>query len=283
MLGVTLMAVTAIVVHIIPASRKGEGIGYFSLNTILATAIGPFLGILLVEHTSFNFIFAGCVVLGLISLVLALLVKIPEVVKATEPSRKSSFSLKSFVEPRALPISIVILVLAFCYSSVLTYMNFYAIELDLSKVASLFFIAYSIAILISRPFSGKLIDTMGPSYVMYPAIILFAIGMFMLSMAHSGVLFILASVLIGFGYGNIQSCCPAISIKSVPPEKIGLSTATFSIFLDLGLGFGPYLLGTVIGIITYSQMYAVLAIIVLISIILYTFIYAKPEKKKQMP
>ena len=283
MLGVTLMVVTASIAHIIPPSRRGEGLGYFSLSTILATAIGPFLGILLVQHASYNVIFAGCVGLGVISLIVALMVNIPNPVHTDAPPEKMSLSLKSFIEPRALPISSVILVLAFCYSSVLTYMNFYANELDLAKVASFFFIAYSIAILISRPFSGKLLDKKGANYVMYPAIVIFALGMLVLSTAHSGFTFLLASVLIGFGYGNIQSCCQAVAIKSVPPEKIGLSTSTFSIFLDLGLGFGPYLLGAVIAILSYSQLYAVLAVVILLSIVLYTFLYARPNKNKKQP
>ncbi len=283
MLGVTLMVVTASIAHIIPPSRRGEGIGYFSLSTILATAIGPFLGILLVQHASYNVIFAGCVGLGVISLIVALMVNIPNPVHTDAPPEKMSLSLKSFIEPRALPISIVILVLAFCYSSVLTYMNFYANELDLAKVASFFFITYSIAIIISRPFSGKLLDKKGANYVMYPAIVIFALGMLILSAAHSGLTFLLASVLIGFGYGNIQSCCQAVAIKSVPPEKIGLSTSTFSIFLDLGLGFGPYLLGAVIAILSYRQLYAVLAVVILLSIVLYTFLYARPNKNKKQP
>ena len=78
----------------------------------------------------------------------------------------------------------------------------------------------------------------------------------------------------------MQSCCQAISIKSVPPEKIGLSTATFSIFLDIGLGFGPYLLGLLITIMSYSQLYALLAIIVLCTIVLYYMIYARHQKNQ---
>ena len=170
------------------------------------------------------------------------------------------------------------LVLGFCYSSVLTYINFYAIELDLVNVASFFFITYSIAILVSRPFSGRLLDTKGANYIMYPAFILFAAGMFVLSGAHSGFVLLLASMLIGFGYGNMQSCCQAISIKSVPAEKIGLSTATFFIFLDIGLGFGPYILGLFITVMSYSHLYALLAVIVLCTIFLYYLLYARHQK-----
>jgi predicted MFS family arabinose efflux permease len=279
-LGIAITATTTIVAHIIPESRRGEGIGYFSLSTIIATAVGPFLGILLAQHTSYNFIFFGCFGLGIVSLSIALFATIPKTEQTSTPIEKESFSIKNFIEPKALPISIVMLVLGFCYSSVLTYINFYAIELDLINIASFFFITYSVAILISRPFSGRLLDTKGANYVMYPAFVLFAAGMLVLSSAHSGGILLLASILIGFGYGNMQSCCQAISIKSVPPEKIGLSTATFSISLDIGLGFGPYLLGLLITIMSYSQLYALLAIIVLCTIVLYYMIYARYQKNQ---
>lgn len=79
----------------------------------------------------------------------------------------------------------------------------------------------------------------------------------------------------------MQSCCQAISIKSVPAEKIGLSTATFSIFLDVGLEFGHYLLGFFITVMSYSQLYALLAIIVLCAIVLYYLLYTRRHQKIQ--
>lgn len=280
MLGLTMMIVNAMVAHIIPAGRKGEGIGYYSLSTIFATAFGPFLGILLIHSISFELLFAGCIGLSLCSLFVASFIKSPVINIVPAPMER--FSLKKYIEPRAVPISLVVLVTAFCYSSVLTYLSFYATQLNLVKTASLFFITYSIAILLSRPFTGKLLDRKGANYVMYPAIILFAIGMFILSIADNSTLFLLSSVFIGLGFGNIQSCAQAISVNCVPPEKIGLSTATNSNFMNVGLGFGPYLLGTMLGSFSYSQMYAGLSVIILLTVILYTMIYAKPEKKGLM-
>ena len=41
-LGVASTATGTIVAQIIPATRRGEGIGYYSMSATLATAIGPF-------------------------------------------------------------------------------------------------------------------------------------------------------------------------------------------------------------------------------------------------
>src|SRR5699024_7460844 len=44
-LGMATTATGTIVSQVIPASRNGEGIGYFSMSIVLATAIGPLVGV----------------------------------------------------------------------------------------------------------------------------------------------------------------------------------------------------------------------------------------------
>ena len=52
-LGIASTASGTIVAQIIPITRKGEGIGYYSMSSILATAIGPFIGLYMSQHTSY--------------------------------------------------------------------------------------------------------------------------------------------------------------------------------------------------------------------------------------
>ena len=56
--GLVGTATGTIIAQILPANRRGEGIGYFSLSAILATAVGPYIGLFLLEHfEGFNSIF----------------------------------------------------------------------------------------------------------------------------------------------------------------------------------------------------------------------------------
>ena len=43
--GISTTATGTIVSQAIPSKRKGEGIGYFSISVVLATAIGPLVGV----------------------------------------------------------------------------------------------------------------------------------------------------------------------------------------------------------------------------------------------
>ncbi|WP_453991866.1 MFS transporter [Bacillus nitroreducens] len=277
-LGVASTATGTIVAQIIPPRRRGEGIGYFSMSSTLSTAIGPFIGIFMAQHTSFQVIFGLCLIISVSSLLTTLILHVPPLEIQKSPTQKGKgFSIQNYVEPKALPIALVVLAIAICYASVLSFIGFYAIEINLVTASSFFFLVYSIAILISRPFTGPLLDKKGANYVMYPAFIIFAIGMFLLSTADNSVTLLLSGALIGLGFGNIQSCAQAVAIKLTPSDRMGLATSTFFIFLDAGLGFGPYLLGTLIPITGYSKLYTILGFVVLASILLYYFMHGKKE------
>lgn len=279
-LGIASTATGTIVAQIIPLTRKGEGIGYYSMSTTLATAIGPFIGLYMSQHTSTSLIFSLCLALGMISLITAFFVYVPVLEGSAKVTEIKGFKVSQFIEPKAVPIAFITLILALCYSSVLSFINFYAIEIDLVNTASFFFLVYSIAILLSRPFTGRLLDLKGANYIMYPAFIIFTAGMLLLGLAHNSIMLLAAGVLIGLGFGNMQSCTQAIAVKLTSPHRMGLATSTFFIFLDAGLGFGPYLLGFFIPFTNYRILYMILGIVVLVSSGLYFLLHGNKEKSK---
>ena len=279
-LGMASTATGTIVAQIIPTVRKGEGIGYYSMSATLATAIGPFIGLYMSQHTSSQMIFSVCLALGIISLITAFFVYVPALEISIETPEIKGFKISNFIEPKAIPIALITLVVAFCYSSVLSFINFYAIEVDLVQTASFFFLVYSIAVLVSRPLTGRLMDVKGANYIMYPSFILFTAGMLLLSSAHNSITLLLSGILIGLGFGNMQSCTQAIAVKLTPPHRMGLATSTFFIFLDAGLGFGPYLLGFIIPFTSYNTLYAILGVVVLASTILYYLLHGKKERAR---
>ncbi|MCX2643702.1 MFS transporter, partial [Klebsiella pneumoniae] len=108
---------------------------------------------------------------------------------------KSSW-ITQFIEPRAVPIAIIVLLTSVCYSGVLSFINFYAKSLDLAKAASIFFLMYALAILFSRPFTGPLMDRRGENIIMYPAILILAFGLFLFGKVQTpSMLLILAGFL----------------------------------------------------------------------------------------
>lgn len=276
-LGIASTATGTMIAQAIPASRRGEGIGYFSMSTVMATAIGPFFGIFMSQHYPFRMLFVLCLTLSIVTLVMFFFVN--ETVKPTALNKpvvaKKRIDLSNFIEKKALPISIITLFVALAYSGVLSFISFYAKEINLVQVASFFFLVYAMVVLLSRPFSGKLLDVKGAKFVVIPSLVLFALGMILLSQTHSGIMLLAAGAIFGLGYGNFQSCAQAIALKGISVERLGIATSTFYIFLDSGLGFGPYFLGVVVPSLGYRGMYEVLTLVIVLSLVAFVYLFRK--------
>src|SRR5699024_8122235 len=70
-LGFATTATGTIVSQVIPPSRNGEGISYFSISVVLSTAIGPLIGIILIEALNYTSIFVFSSIVGIVSLIMA--------------------------------------------------------------------------------------------------------------------------------------------------------------------------------------------------------------------
>jgi len=57
MMGVAGTVIGTVIAQTIPATRRAEGIGYFSTSSTLATAVGPFLAIWLMSQYDYKVIF----------------------------------------------------------------------------------------------------------------------------------------------------------------------------------------------------------------------------------
>ena len=275
--GIASTATGTIVAQIIPDHRRGEGIGYYSLGAILAVALGPFVGILSFHYLDSMMIFVVASVLASISFVISFFISetADRLPKKDHVKIGKNFQISNYLEFKAIPISIIALVIGLGYSVVLAFISLYAQELHLEKAASFYFLAYALAVLVSRPFSGRLLDIRGANFVMYPCLFIFSLGMLLFSQASHGITLLLAGVINGLGYGNFISSAQALSVKAIPSNRLGLATSTFFIFVDLGFGLGPYLFGFLIPFTGYRSLYLVMVILILATIILYHFLYGK--------
>ena len=96
------------------------------------------------------------------------------------------------------------------------------------------------------------------SFIRFIALI---ITFIILVFSYSGWMLLLVGIFLGIGYGNLSSSMQAIAIKVSPTNKYGIATSTYFIGLDIGIGFGPSLLGLFTGFISYTEVYIIMAIV----------------------
>ena len=144
----------------------------------------------------------------------------------------------------------------------------YGEEINLEKTARYFFLVYALALIITRPFTGKLFDTRGENAITYPLLVILGIGFILLSQSSGPVSFLTAAALIGISYGTLQSSFQTIAVK-VAKNRTAQATTTFWVAIDSGSGFGPYIIGTIIGLMSYRTMYLTVGIWIFICIVFY--------------
>ncbi|MFQ3905713.1 MFS transporter [Staphylococcus sp. Mo2-7] len=280
--GITTTATGTIAAYVTPNDRKSEGISLFSLSLVMGAAIGPFLGLLLINAFPIKILFLICLICGVVSLLISFFVnlqfKLDTTDTTTQKTTSKKFNINNYIAKEAIPVAIIMLISGLTYSSILTFLQFFAQEINLVTISSYFFIFYAIASLITRPIAGRLMDQKNENVIAYPAFVFLILTFVTLSITNNGWLLILAGLFLGAGYGNISSCMQAIAIKVSPPAKYGIATSTYFIGLDLGVGFGPYVLGFMTSSVSYAQLYAIMAVIVLIAAIIYFFLHGRKVK-----
>lgn len=275
--GIVTTATGTIIANVIPMDRRGEGISYYGLSLTLATALGPFLGMFITQHGSFNMIFVACTITSMISLLifpfLSSLNKME--LTAEQLEKMKGFKFDNFFEPKVIPISMCCMFIYICYSSVVSFLAVYSLEINLVSAASLFFIVYGAVVVITRPVIGRLFDSKGENSIMYPAILIFSTGILLFSQAHHGYTLLLAGAVLGLGFGAIQSSTQAISVKVTPQHRMGLGNSTYFAFTDMGMGIGPLLVGLIIPFFGYRGMYMVMSIVAAVCLLVYYVSHGK--------
>ena len=275
-----LDAVRFLVTAYIPKSKDGEGINYYGLSTSLAAAIGPFIGMILLPAVGFTWIIYLAVLLSVGVAIACLRFPVQNLsLSSAEAASMKSWSLKNFIEPRVSFIAFLGFLMGLAYSSVLGFLSIFTHEIGLITVGAFFFVVYALVITVTRPIAGRIFDERGENAVMYPSYVCLTIGLLLIAYSVNAALLLIAGAFVGLGYGTFMSNGQAICLKAVEPAKIGVALSTYFIGLDLGLGVGPYTLGILHGLLSYSGIYIVSAIIPVIVLILYA-IYYKPVKEE---
>lgn len=279
--GVATTANGTIAADLIPEKRKGEGMGYYALSMNLAMALGPFVGLVLVEQTNFTVLFAVISLFAVFALISGVNIRLPKPAvsdtAAVAATNKQHWT--QFVEPGALPISLIALLLAFAYSGVLTFIPNYAEEIGMPGMASSFFVVYALMIIVSRPFTGKLFDRLPDQFVIYPALLLYVIGLILLSQANGPLIFLISAAVIGLGFGTLFPCMQTIAVRNAAVHRRGLATSTFLLCFDTGVGLGSFILGSVASATHERNMYMLSAAVVALAGLAYFFLLRSRERK----
>ena len=267
-------AAGATVSDVVPKQRLAEGIGYFGLFNTLAMAAGPAIGLALIARFSYTALFIAASFFCMLSLVLSLFIHESQSVQAARKIDKQPVIL---FEKTALPASLVLLFVAFSFSSI-TFLPAYAANLSIPDIG-LYFTIFALAVTITRLFVGKLADQHGMTLVMIPGILLTAATFFVFSQAEQLSAFLLAAALYGIGFGTVQPSLHALIVQMCPEERRGAGNAAFFSTMDIGVGSGAFVWGFLLQMSGFPAIYTASLALSLIALIMYLFLFARKSSR----
>lgn len=240
----------SLVTQYVPQNKLGEGLGYFGLANVIASATAPGFGVMVADLLGMEKVFwtAGLMCVG--EILLLIVVKYPGA-KQAEVSKAASIGIKDIIAVEVLGYTCVSSMFSFSNGIVTSYLVLYGRELGIGNI-SLYFTINALAMFLVRPVSGKLMDKKGMYIVAFPGIALTIVSMILLASAGrftGGVFAVVmaSSVLKALGQGAAQPSLQAASIKKAGRGRSGSATSTYYLGGDIGQGIAPMIAGAVIG------------------------------------
>lgn len=225
----------------LPPTRMAQGIGVFSLGQAVATALGPSVGLWLLDGFGYRVTFLMAAGLLALAALLAWRLRSPRPVAP----RSRGFQLSSFLAVEALIPALIMLLLGGAFSGVNSFIVLYGEARGVDHIG-LFFTVYAVFILVSRPIAGRIADTRGLGVVIVPGMVVFALSFVVISQARTLPAFLVAGAISALGYGICQPAVQTLCLMSVEPSRRGVASNTSYFGLDLAYLVMPILAGSLV-------------------------------------
>jgi MFS family permease len=255
--GITTVAGSTIATDSIPASRRGEGIGYFALSTTLGMSVGPIIGLFICHKWGYTAMFVSGCFISIASLICAYSVHLR---KRFMVGKHIAIKLSNMFDKNSIRPSINVFITMIAYGGLLSFIALYGREIGIQNT-SLYFFIFSAGIAAARLTSGKVFDKKGPRRIITISIILLIIGFPLLALAKNAALFYASAIIIGFGNGVIFPTFQSMINNLADSLHRGAANSTLYTAVDLGMGSGMIMAGLIAQHFSLSAIFLVNSVI----------------------
>ena len=283
-LGIENTAVGTLASDLIPRNRLSVGLGYFSIAQTLPQAIGPLIGLYLVQNYGFNSLFFVGLLLTVIAFLASLLVSDHYEQKITKPqlnqrltnkekladdlSQSKAHRLSHKQGLLSVPVlvpSLILSIVCLANSGVTAFVSQFAIERNVSNIGYYFTVNALVTVLM-RLIYPKFLVTIKTSKVVFVSLCFIIASLILVSKSTTLISFLLAGSLYGIGFASVLPIMNAVVLNHVSDNQRGRATAIFSASLDVAYGSGAMIWGFVAMQVGFEQMYLISGIFVALTL-----------------
>jgi len=256
----------------IPPKHFSTGVGMFALFESVSQAIGPTIGLWLVDILGYSRTFGVSAGLMFVSAFVILFYKHP-----FSKTKGFKISFHNIFARECVPYAALLFSFNLVFCVVSTYLVIFAGKQGVTENMGFYFTVYACTLLFSRPFIGRLTDKTGIVKVLLPALGCFVLSYWMISCSKTYWMFILSGFVSAFGLGACQPTVQALCMKCVPAERRGVASSTCYIAQDLGNLIGPMAAGYLVEQFGYASMWRIMTIPIFVAAV---YVYCIRRKIK---
>lgn len=230
----------AMLADLAPRGREGEALSFNSLALYLGIAFGPLLGETLLGIGGFQAAWIGAAALALVAALLAL--RLPATGRQPDYQPRPMVLIhRGVVWPSAGLCTGLIAMAGF-----LTFVALYGRDnLAMSSTGPVLLV-FGLIVVGCRIVFAKLPDRVPPFRLASAALALIAVGMATAGLVTTVAGLFAGAAMMAVGVAFITPAFFAAIARGLDPSERGAAFGTVSIFLDLGFGGGPVLLGLIV-------------------------------------
>ena len=260
-----LSASGAYVTDLVPPSRRAEGLSYWGFASILAVSAAPALGLWVYERGGWTALAVEVTILNIIMAGIAWRLP-PDPPRAAVPSRRPG----SLIEWRVLLFAVTLFLYSFSQGGITSFAALHAEQRGVAPKA-LFFTAFALAVILTRPFIARYADRAGHRRVMVPCLIMVVLGVILLALASTRTGFVVSALVFGTGFGSAFPVFVAQLMQRVEDGRRGATFGALIAAYDMGIGTGSIAVGWIGEHYGLAQAFGVGAVLAALSIPYYLF------------
>lgn len=299
-IGTTAAATAA--ADVLPASRLGEGIGYYGLGQAVSMSIGPALAIFLVSSDAPESFYIALTVCSMGALALAICCRYERDPSSLPPtseyrmrfesgepmvrpdapaaSRPTSV-LDAVLEPAALRGAVPMMLISVAYGFGIFFVGVFGETVGAGS-SGMFFTVAAISMILVRLVSGRFMDKVAPIAVMGVAVAcaLVTYGVFLYCDVANGsaavtALFYAAGLPYGVSLGISLPINQSVAVKLSSPSRWGAANGLFLLANDVAIGSASLIFGMTISTFGYALTFVIIIASVSLSFFVALAMYPK--------
>lgn len=274
--GISMMATIAVCSDLAPAEKLAQSIGIVGVAGLIGNSVGPALGEEISGRWGFGALYDAALVLLVLSFLC--LAATRERVRHCEAGPAPGRRLLSTVTLGTLILmGIMVLAHGAVRSSILFFIALFGKSIGLPRVGP-FFLVFSGAAILTRLGIGDISDRIGRKQVIFPAAVLIAFNLLVISQARGFGLFLLAGFVAGFGQGLIYPALSTYIIDVMGRPNKGLALSFYLSLFDVGMSAGAPLFGWVSDLGGFRRMYMAAALFIFAASVVFQLKAPRPRE-----